>query len=63
MNKIMHQYKVTLTIKGHTLQPKRIYKYKTLHDIGQAWDFAREVCSEYNASHKSVAVITGVARH
>jgi hypothetical protein len=59
----MHQYKVTLTIKNHSIKPKKIYKYKTLWDIGQAWEFAREVCREYNKNHKTIAVITGVGKN
>jgi hypothetical protein len=63
MKKMMQGYKITLTVSNHTLRPKKIYKYKTVVDIGQAWDFAREICKDYNKNHKSVAVITGVAKN
>jgi hypothetical protein len=58
-----HKYKITLTVKNHTHRPVKIHKYKTVWDIGQAWDYARKECAEYNKNHKSIAVITGVAKN
>jgi hypothetical protein len=58
-----HKYRITLTVKGHTHKPQKIHKYKTVWDIAQAWEYARKECSNYNKSHKSIAVITGVAKN
>ena len=60
----MHQYKITLQIKNHSLKPERIHKYHTCKSLKEAWDFARDECREYNKTHKiHNAVITGVAKH
>jgi hypothetical protein len=57
------EFKITLTVNNHRLKPTKIHIYKTLWGIGQAWDYARELCAEYNKNHKSIAVITGVAKN
>jgi len=59
----MQQYRIILTIENHTLKPKKIYKWHTCKNIKEAWEFAREICANYNKSHKRVAVITGVGKN
>ena len=59
----MKQYKVTLKVDNHTHKPRRIYKYTTVGNLKEAWDFAHKVCSDYNKSHKTKAAIVGVSIH
>lgn len=59
----MAQYRIILLIDNHTYKPKRIYRYKTVSSLKEAWDFAHDVCREWNKTHKSNAVIVGVGRN
>jgi hypothetical protein len=59
----VQEYQITLTIDNHTHKPRRIYKYRVAKNHKEAWDIARELCSEYNKAHKIKAAITGVGKN
>lgn len=60
----MNQYKITLQIKNHLHKPEREFRYHTCKNPKEAWDFAREVCANWNKTHKvHNAIIIGVAKH
>jgi hypothetical protein len=59
----MQTYRVILTIDGHTHKPKKVYKWHNCKSLKEAWEFAREVCAEYNKQHKWKCAITGVGKN
>jgi hypothetical protein len=59
-----NEYQITLTIEYSTIKPKRIRYYRRASNHKEAWDIARELCSDYNKSHKAHnAIITGVGKN
>lgn len=58
----MCKYRIVLQVKGGTT-PRKIYKWRTCKSLKEAWDKAREICTEYNRGHKNKAIVTGVGKN